>query len=156
MGTLNALESIPAWQGLSFNSRGPGLWAKLGLALNTTAAIVLILGGILLLCRLIAGRVMVIFGAAMMVPDRAETLAWFVRHDVIGAVIFGLAVLVAILILVLAAMPATGRWIRGKDQPPVASTSMQASPQFSHPSIHPAPPHSPPASAYTPPRYPHQ
>lgn len=83
------------------------------LALDTTAVLLLVVGGILLLSRLVVGRVMVIVGAVELLIAFIVELR--VAYDNFGRIFVAalvLGLLLGIPALVLAAVPATGRWIQ--------------------------------------------
>ncbi|WP_454195243.1 hypothetical protein [Nocardia sp. Marseille-Q1738] len=140
-----------------------------GLALVSVAvaglvAFLLLLGGVLLLCRLTVGRVLVIVGSALSLINLAIGLA------MIG--LFGLQPIIAgvltLATIVLAAISPTGRWIAARRQsvpmyghqpaPPYGQPSF---PQYGHqppqPYGHPAaPPPGYPAPPYGQPPYPNR
>ncbi|ATL65616.1 hypothetical protein CRH09_04705 [Nocardia terpenica] len=87
----------------------------LALALVTTAVLLLIVGGILLLSRRLTGRIMVIIGAVELLIAFVVQLR--VAYDYYGflfAAALVLGLLLGIPALVLAAVPATGRWIQAR------------------------------------------
>ncbi|MGO4615459.1 hypothetical protein AB4305_13415 [Nocardia sp. 2YAB30] len=110
--------------------------ALVNLAVTGFVAFLLVLGGVLLLCRSTVGRVLVVVGSALSLIN-----------IVVGLVMVGLFGLLPIVVsvlalatLVLAAISPTGRWIAARRQP---------TPAYSH---QPAPPYGQPA----PPPYGHQ
>ncbi|WP_157128938.1 hypothetical protein [Nocardia amamiensis] len=133
--------------------------ALVGVAVAGLVAFLLILGGILLLCRLTVGRVLVIVGSALSLINLAIGLA------LVG--LFGLQpVVVGVLTLatlVLAAISPTGRWIAARrqstpqygpqpappyGQPAFAQYGQQPPQPYGHltapPPVHPAPPYGQP------------
>lgn len=86
------------------------------LLLQLPAAFLLLLGGVLLLCRLTVGRVMVIGGSALVLAELFAMIAERAvrgQHLYLGGLAFSAMFIVpAIVPLILAALPSTGRWIR--------------------------------------------
>ncbi|MFD6390322.1 hypothetical protein ACWF9G_15240 [Nocardia sp. NPDC055029] len=98
----------------------------IGLAIGSAPALLLLLGSILLFRRKTAGRVLLILlssisligiglsAGAAIVENSAETGYETTPATLVGAVIVGA---IPLLILVMAAAPSTGRWIRAGRQP---------------------------------------
>ncbi|WP_327111731.1 hypothetical protein OHB12_26615 [Nocardia sp. NBC_01730] len=137
-----------------------------GLALVSVAvagfvAFLLILGGVLLLCRLTVGRVLVIVGSALSLINMAVGLAMV---GLFGLLPIAVGVL-TLATLVLAAISPTGRWIAARRQPtppyghqPAPPFGQPWSPQYGHqPYGYPtAPPPGLPALPYGQPPYPNR
>ncbi|MFI5782297.1 hypothetical protein [Nocardia sp. NPDC051570] len=125
-GAVLAYEIGPSWR----HARSlwfPDFLHELSFALYTTAAILLVVGGILLMRRAFAGRVMVIIGAIAMLPEQLRvmlairhgysygySMVHFLQPGLIHCVLELLAPVIAAL---LAMTPATGRWIAATHAP---------------------------------------
>ncbi|WP_157535531.1 hypothetical protein [Nocardia inohanensis] len=86
--------------------------------LQIPAAFLLLLGGFLLLCRLTIGRVMVIAGSALVLT---ELFAMIAERAVRGQSLHldtiaftAMFIVPALVPMILAALPSTGRWIRAR------------------------------------------
>ncbi|MFQ6394846.1 hypothetical protein ACLMAJ_15455 [Nocardia sp. KC 131] len=77
-------------------------------------AFLLVLGGILLLCRSTVGRVMVILGCSLAMVDMVISAVLFRVFSPLSAV----GVVLMIATMALAAVSSTGRWIAAPRQPP--------------------------------------
>ncbi len=126
-GGALAYRIYPTWRYMR------GMWFssfedKFCFALTTTAAILLVIGAILLLRRAYAGRVLVIVGAIAVVPGQLLTMIHF-RHgsslsyllSIAGTYRYGLELLVPLAAAFLAMLPATGRWIEAARAPRFAA-----------------------------------
>lgn len=86
------------------------------LLLQLPAALLLLLGGILLLCKLTVGRVMVIAGSLLLLSELFAMIAERAvrgQHLYLGGLAFtAMFIVPAIVPLILAALPSTGRWIK--------------------------------------------
>ncbi|MBF6152671.1 hypothetical protein [Nocardia terpenica] len=110
---MGAFSVFPEWATLGRNKFS--VVRDVALALDSTAALLLAVGGILLLSRLVAGRVMVIIGAVELLL--AFVIELRVAYDNFGLIFIAalvLGLLLGLPALVLAAVPATGRWIQAR------------------------------------------
>ncbi|WP_406276274.1 hypothetical protein OH799_05075 [Nocardia sp. NBC_00881] len=135
--------------------------ALVSVAVTGFVAFLLILGGVLLLCRLTVGRVLVIVGSALSLINMAVGLAMV---GLFGLLPIAVCVL-TLATLVLAAISPTGRWIAGRRQSTLPY-GHQPPPPYGQPSSPPygyqpygyptAPPPGPPAPPYGQPPYPNR
>ncbi|WP_330228563.1 hypothetical protein OHA40_20810 [Nocardia sp. NBC_00508] len=122
------------WEVFGLVSMGTTFGTLAGLSLISVAvagfvAFLLILGGVLLLCRLTVGRVLVIVGSALSLINMAVGLAMVGLFGLLP-IILGVLTLAT---LVLAALSPTGRWIAARRQS-VPMYGHQPAPPYGQPS----------------------